>query len=93
MLIPLLVLSLVATPGPRADSVAVARPTSYVQEPSKPKVAPKQAPKPAPPPKSGGSARTRPNAGAGGSARPQTPRANPGAPRATGEPKLKRRGT
>lgn len=93
MLFPLLLLTslTVSVPAPGAEAHPAL--TQAVQEPSKAKPAPKESPKPAPPPKPGGSARTHTSPG-GGSARPQAPRGNPGGtPRATGEPRLKRRGS
>jgi hypothetical protein len=93
VLLPLLLLTSLAfsdpTPGYAGDSAV----TPTRQEPSKPKAAPKQSPKPAPP-KPSAAPRTKPPAGGSGSARPQAPRGKPGGiPRATGEPRLKRRGT
>jgi len=95
VLFPLLVLTLTAIPGPLAPPATESAPALQVQEPSAPKPAPKQDPKPAP--KSGGSASGRSNPGASGAGGAQAPRGKSGgsgaAPRATGEPKLKRRGT
>jgi hypothetical protein len=87
----LLVLTLVAAPGPTAPAVVDAVRVVHPQEPSKPAPPPKKEPRPAP--RSGGSASNSPSRGAPGAARPQAPRSSPGAaPRATGEPKLQRRG-
>lgn len=75
--------------------VSVAEPVHVqgAQDPAKPKPAPKPQPKPAPTPSSGGSAGRQPAASRPSpSARPQTPRGGQSAPKATGEPRLKRRG-
>ena len=94
MLFPLLLVASLTTSGPAPGAVAESVMIQAVQEPSKAKPAPKESPKPAPPPKPSNTARTQSPHGGSGSARPQAPRGNPGGmPRATGEPKLKRRGT
>lgn len=91
-LLALLVLSAPPASVPDTGSVAVVQ---GVQEPSKAKPAPKQQPQKQPParPSGGGSAGGRqPSAGGGGAARPQPQRGGQSAPKATGEPRLQRRG-
>lgn len=93
MLFPLLLVTSLTMSGPIPGAPTEPAVAQAVQEPSKAKPAPKESPKQAPPPKPSGTARTRPSPG-GGAARPQAPRGNSGGmPRATGEPRLKRRGT
>jgi len=99
VLFPLLVLSLAAVQTPLP--VPAAEPSRAVQgqEPSKqaPKAAPRQDPKPASPSNQGRATPSRPSTGGASGAQPRAPRtgpSNPGAsPKATGEPKLKRRGS
>lgn len=91
-LLALLVLAVPPASVPDTGTVAVVQ---GVQEPSKAKPAPKQQPqKPQPTrPSGGGSAGGRqPSSGGGGAARPQPPRGGQAAPKATGEPRLQRRG-
>lgn len=98
MLFPLYVLSLAVmqTPAPRQVAEAPRAVDEVMQEPTKPapKATPKQQPKSAQPSPPSRAAPSRPSPGA---ARPQAPRPNPGkpggTPKATGEPKLKRRGS
>lgn len=98
MLLPLYLLA-AATLQTQPPCPAVDRPcTVEAQDPTKPGTPPKQNPKPpkAPnPPKATKAPASRPNAGASGGARPQSlsPSRGGGAPRGTGEPKLKRRGS
>lgn len=92
MLFPLLLLTSLTMSGPAPGARTEPTIVQPVQEPSKAKPAPKESPKPAPPPKPSGAGRTQAPPG-GGAARPQAPRGNSGGmPRATGEPRLKRRG-
>ena len=94
MLLPLWVVLAVAPPEPIPIGLAAPVVTAQSQDPAKAKPAPKQSPKQASPPKPSGGAQPKPSAGQSGTARPQPPRGNPGgAPKATGEPRLKRRGT
>lgn len=92
MLFPLLLVTSLTLSG--STPVFAAEPVVIpsLQEPSKPKAVPKESPKP--PPKPSGASRTQPPPGGSGSARPKAPRGSPGGmPRATGEPRLKRRGS
>ncbi len=93
MLFPLLLVTSLTMSGPTQGTPAEPAAVQAVQEPSKAKPAPKESPKQAPQPKPSGAGRTQAPPG-GGAARAQPPRGNSGGvPRATGEPRLKRRGT
>ena len=94
MLFPLILVTCLTMSGPNPGATTESMVPGAVQEPSKAKPAPKESPKPTRSPKPSGASRTQAPPGGSGSARPQAPRGNPGGmPRATGEPKLKRRGT
>lgn len=100
MLYPFLILSLAAVqvPAPKPELEATPAVQETKQDPAKPapKATPQQGPKAGKPAAGGRASPSRPSPGSagpqGGGSRPSPGRSG-NAPRATGEPKLKRRGT
>jgi hypothetical protein len=100
VLYPFLILSLatVQVPAPKPEIEAPRAVQETKQDPTKPapRAAPQQGPKAGKPPATSRATPSRPSPG---TARPQSPGSRPSpnragpAPRATGEPKLKRRGS
>lgn len=100
MLYPFLILSLttVQVPAPKPEVEAPRAVQESKQDPAKPapKATPQQGPKAGKPPAASRATPSRPNPGTakpqGSGSRPSPGRSGP-APKATGEPKLKRRGS